>query len=441
MFKQILISSKLTRILLYTLIFFQPFTFFNGFRMVGLYGLLLVLILRLAVGQEKINFRDWTSGAFAALIAWALVSSIASPYPAESLNAMRKDLLPLVIIFLATTIEFKSFNELKPLLWVAVSSFCVVTGLSFAELVNVGFNWQDFHTLTLTTKSFAAGFANNGGFYLPFIAAWILSAEDSRWKKLLGGLTVALGIILVIAYDSRTALVAIPFAILSSLILNRRLKMLLLVAVAFIVSLSLMLAVNPNESVSQRFRSLSNTETFTTNTGLSGRLGIWTGVVQLIKDRPVLGYGCGWKKLSWAVRDSGYPEEWKKTAPDSYHYFITATKLRYGEVNPHNLLLQISFEIGVTGLVIFLWLWGTVMFKLGWLIRKPVSANNRTFALASIGILITYAMFNVTNGFWGGVYGNMMIFLMAIIWISYHEEKGKTLPASKNSPHPHIDAT
>jgi O-antigen ligase len=437
--KQTLISSKLTRILLYTLIFFQPFTFFNGFRTVGLYGLLLVLALRLAVGQEKINFRDWTSGAFAALIAWALVSSIASPYPAESLNAMRKDLLPLVIIFLATTMEFKSFNELKPLLWVAVSSFCVVTGFSFAELVNVGFNWQDFHTLTLTTKSYAAGFANNGGFYLPFIAAWILSAEDSRWKKLLGGLTVALGIILVIAYDSRTALVAIPFAILSSLILNRRLKMLLLVAVAFIVALSLMLTVNPSESVSKRFRSLSNTETFTTNTGLSGRLGIWTGVVQLIKDRPVLGYGCGWKKLSWAVRDSGYPEEWKKTAPDSYYYFITATNLRYGEVNPHNLLLQISFEIGVTGLVIFLWLWGTVIFKLGWLVRKPVSANNKTFALASIGILIAYAMFNVTNGFWGGVYGNMMIFLMAVIWIGYHEEKGKALPASKNSPH--IDAT
>jgi O-antigen ligase len=163
-------------------------------------------------------------------------------------------------------------------------------------------------------------------------------------------------------------------------------------------------------------------------------MGIWTGVLQLVKDRPILGYGCGWKKLPWAVRDSGYSEKWKDTDPAAYYYFITATKLQYGEVNPHNLPLQIAFEIGITGLVLFLWLWGTVMFKLGWLVRHPVSKNNRSFALASIGILIAYAMFNVTNGFWGGVYGNMMIFLMAIIWVVYHEEKANAPLANKNSP-------
>lgn len=69
------------------------------------------------------------------------------------------------------------------------------------------------------------------------------------------------------------------------------------------------------------------------NQGLRNRLGVWKSAIDIVKERPFIGYG---------------------------------------KVNPHNLMLQIIFEIG---LIIFLWLWITVIIeiiKLGFLNCNPV---------------------------------------------------------------------
>jgi O-antigen ligase len=414
--------TRAFRFFLYVLVFLQPFNHFNALRIISLYGLLFLFLLRVVKYRERIGFSDPTVIGLGALAAWSFVSSVLGPYPLESLNAMRKTLIVEVLLFLAIFLEFRTLRELKPLLWVAVSGFSVVTGAAFLELAGTGFRFQDFLTLTRETRAFAAGYANSAGFYLPFVVMWLAALADGErpWKRWIGYATIALGIVLVVAYDSRTALVAVPLAILLILLLNGRLKALGVGAVVIAALLSATVLLKPDARVADRFHSLTKGQTYVTNTGLSGRLGIWTGVWQLIQDRPWLGYGYGWKKLAWVVRDSGYPAQWKTSAPDSYDYFVQITKLRYGAVNPHNLPLQIMFEIGLVGLALFLWLWGTVISRLPALIRRGDS-EARGVAFGALGILAAYALYNVTNGFWGGIYGNMMMVLMAVVCVAHRQ--------------------
>ena len=59
-----------------------------------------------------------------------------------------------------------------------------------------------------------------------------------------------------------------------------------------------------------RYSSLSSHETYTTNQGLSQRISVWQGTIDVIKDRPFLGYGYGWKKLATVINENNFAEYW-----------------------------------------------------------------------------------------------------------------------------------
>ena len=427
-------TSKLLRLFLYILIFFQPFNRFNSFREIAFYGLMLLFILKTFKDKAvHIDFRDITIVALSLLAGWSVLASIFSPYPLDSLNALRKNLLVQSLIFLVIITEFKSYNELRTLFRIVAVSFTIVTLASIAEnfldLINLNMNLNALQSKR-THKMFIGGYANNATFYLPFIAVWLTSLKKVPWEKWIGLITIFLGLLTVFAYNARAAISIIPLTILLILFLSKKFKLLVTAAIIlafFFASVftsvkSDILLQSKDQSLSDtllqsKYQSLSDLESFTKN----GRWLLWEGTLHIIKERPITGYGYGWKKMAFVIDDLKLMEYWKRDFPDIYGFMFKPDKNRYGNINPHNLLLQIVFEIGLIGIILFLWLWTTVILKILKTASEKRQSDGKTFVLCSLGVIVSYALINIPNGYWEEAYGNMIFMFIASIFVIHKQ--------------------
>jgi len=413
--------SRILRIFLYALIFLQPFNYFNTLREISFYCMLFFFSLKLVKEKEniKIDFKDSTIIAIGILAVWSFIVSILGPYPIESINSLRKNLLIELVIFFVIITEFKTLQELKPLFLTVITSFFLVSILSIFERNPLEF--FNFHLLNKTHKMFYGGYANHATFYLPFIVCYILAFKKLKWDKYLAISTLILGILLVFFYNSRTTLIAIPTSIFIIFLLLKKYKILIFSFLIFIICIFML--ISSKSDYFSKYKTLINPKTYITNQGLSNRLGVWKGALDIIKERPLIGYGYGWKKMAWVINDLNLTEYWKKYRIDSYNYYVIESHLSYGRVNPHNLVIQIIFEVGIIGLIIFLWMWISVIIKiikLGFLNNNSI-IEIKNFAKGSLGILIAYGLINITNGFWQEVYGNLIFFFIASVLVIYRQ--------------------
>ena len=404
------------------LIFFQPFNRFNSFREIAFYGLLLLFIMKIFKNRAiHIDFRDKTIVAISLLVGWSILASILGPYLLDSLNALRKNLFVQMLIFLVIITEFKSYNELRTLFRIVAVSFTIVTLASIAEnfldLINLNMNLNALQSKR-THKMFIGGYANNATFYLPFIAVWLTSLKKVPWEKWIGLITIFLGLLTVFAYNARAAISIIPLTILLILFLSKKFKLLVTAAIilAFFFA-SVFMSVKSDTLLQPKYQSLSDLESFTKN----GRWLLWEGTLHIIKERPITGYGYGWKKMAFVIDDLKLMEYWRKDFPDIYGFMFKPDKNRYGNINPHNLLLQIVFEIGLIGLILFLWLWTTVILKILKTASEKRQSDGKTFVLCSLGVIVSYALINIPNGYWEEAYGNMIFMFIASIFVIHKQ--------------------
>ena len=177
----------------------------------------------------RIDFRDKTIVALSLLAGWSILVSILGPYPLDSLNALRKNLLVQSLIFLVIIAEFKSCKELRTLFRIVAVSFAIVTLASIAEnfldLINLNINFNELQSKR-THRMFIAGYASNATFYLPFTAAWLTARTKVPWEKWIGLITILLGFLTVFSYNSRAAIFIVPLAILIILFLSKKYRLL-----------------------------------------------------------------------------------------------------------------------------------------------------------------------------------------------------------------------
>jgi O-antigen ligase len=415
--------SRATRTLLYVLIFFQPFNHFNSFREISFYGVFLLLLIKLVRGGIKdIGLNDRTVTAICLLVGWSLLVSITGPYAGESLNAIRKNLFKETVIFLAVISEYKSLRELRPLFWTVVLSFAVVTCGSIVEnlIKGVGtINTMASDTWRQISDYFFARYPNNATFYLPFTALWLVSIKEPARKRWIGIVTCIAGLALVFIYNARTPLIGIPLAIFLIVLLAKRYRLVLVFLIATVLSVSILFT--SKDADLSKYRSLADPRTYISDEGLTNRLGLWQVVIEFIQERPLTGYGYGWKKLAWLVQEKDSEEYWAERLPSARSYYVLDAKLEYGRVNPHNLPLQIIFEIGIVGFILFLWLWATVILKIIKTVRTAAAPETKTFMLSSFGLVLSYILINITNGFWQEAYGNMIFLFMASVYVIHRE--------------------
>ncbi|MDI6744522.1 MAG: O-antigen ligase family protein [Thermodesulfovibrionales bacterium] len=367
----------------------------------------------------RIDFRDKTIVALSLLAGWSILVSILGPYPLDSLNALRKNLLVQSLIFLVIIAEFKSCKELRTLFRIVAVSFAIVTLASIAEnfldLINLNINFNELQSKR-THRMFIAGYASNATFYLPFTAAWLTSLKKTPWEKWLGLITILLGFLTVFLYNSRAAIFIVPLAILIILFLSKKYRLLVTAVIIILTFCASTFFLSKSDTLS-KYKSLSDLETFSKNE----RWLLWEGTLHIIKERPITGYGYGWKKIALIAKDSKFQEYWKQHHPYIYSYYAKDASSSYGRVNPHNLILQIVFEIGLIGLILFLWLWTTIILKILKTASVKGQSDGKTFALCSLGVLVSYALINIPNGYWQEAYGNMIFLFIASISVIHRQ--------------------
>ncbi|MCX5717961.1 MAG: O-antigen ligase family protein [Nitrospirae bacterium] len=367
-----------------------------------------------------IDFRDKTIVALSLLVGWSILASILGPYPLDSLDALRKNLFVQMLIFLVIITEFKGYNELRTLFRIVAVSFAIVMLASIAEnfldLINLNMDINALQSKR-THKMFIAGYASNASFYLPFIAVWLTSLKKVPWEKWLGLITILLGLLTVFVYNSRVAIFIIPSTILLILFLSKKYKLLITAVIIFTFCASIVFLSKSDMLSQSKYQSLSDLETFSKNE----RWVLWEGTLHIIKERPLTGYGYGWKKMAYVIDDLKLMEYWRKNFPDIYNFMFKPNKDRYGSINPHNLPLQIVFEIGLIGLFSFLWLWTTVILKILKTVSVKGQSDGKTFALCSLGVIVSYALINILNGYWQEAYGNMIFMFIASIFVIHRQ--------------------
>ncbi len=408
---------QLTLGLWWVLLFIQPFEKFVAVKYLMMVGLLIAavpLALRAEI-RQRLRSRNIILGLALAIVVWCIAVSAASPYPADSLHALPRDLLLQAELLLVGGLLVTGPKQARTALWMIMAGFAAVSLLSAVEVAS----YLKDHALSegqipRSHKSFWGGYATMAGFCLPLIIAFAVSTASGIQQRVLLGILCLLGVVLTGLYGSRSPLLVVAIAVIVLFGLLRAWKALAVVFLLMALGVG-WVATQSNLGYLEKYRSLAQADTYVTNQGLSLRLDVWSGVIELIEARPVLGYGYGWKKLAWAINDGGYAERWKATDPGKSAYFLgEETAASYGKVNPHNYFLQVAFEIGIPGLLLVLAFWLAVFWQgLKGIVRGPL--EHQRLRVVILTTLLAYLLSNFANGFWVGGLANMACALVGIL--------------------------
>ena len=391
----------------YSLIFLQPFNQFGALRILFTWATLVCL-----AGDWKSNPKGSLAGHLlapriaAALALWAIIVSALGPYPLDSLHSLRRDLLVQTVMLLAALRYIHSPAEAWRMISVAIAGFAAVSLASTGEVITFWVQNGIGLWVERNHSSFWGGYASTGSLMIPLLLGWLLLAPKGRVTTAGGWTLVCLAISLVFLYGARTPFLAAGGAVLLLLVLLKRWQGVLiasLIAVTFSAAIQ-MAPLGPLE----KYRSLLDSDTYVTNSGLSQRLSVWEGCWQIIIDRPLTGYGYGWKKLAWAINDKEIAEHWLAERPDIADYYLSNGKASYGKVNPHNYFLQVMFEIGVVGLLLAIAFWIAVV-RDGTRLLGKAQSTTRDLSVCLVATLSAYALANVTNGLWVGSLANLSL--------------------------------
>ena len=415
--------------LLFIYIFFQPFNHFAGIRNTAFFFMLPLFLIKLGrkgIGHackgfnSKINWKDSTMTALFILLIVILVSIFFSNYIIDSLNAFRKNFFYQLVVFFVILTEFRDIEKLRALLGAVVLSFVTLTIIIFIK--NPPSNLLNILEAKADRETFLSGYALNAAFYIPFTLGYIFSMKDRIvfrgifWIMLLAEFTLVW-----LYYSSRTTLIAILISTVVIIAMSKRYKMLAIIIVFFLVIGGITYFKKPE--LIDRYKTLLSFQTYTNNVGLSGRGYIWKGTIDIIKDRPIIGHGYGWKKLALVTRDGGYLERWKEKWPETCAAcdYLGAG---YGKANPHNLVLQILFEVGILGLSAFVLFWVTICVKVVKIIKSGTEDELNCFVkYGATGVLVAYSIVNMTNGLWEESYGIITFVLAAVILVIYEQTR------------------
>ncbi|QDX81579.1 hypothetical protein B9N43_10155 [Denitratisoma sp. DHT3] len=410
--------ERLGRGALQLLLFLQPFNQLGALRWLALVVLLGVLGALALRGVRRRAVRLPASPAVRIallLLGWMLLVSVCGPYPADSLVAMRQDLLMQGALFVAALVLVRSAADAWRLVLAALAGFALLSALSVGDAATL-ISARGLGDREYAHDSWWSGYGNKGGYYLPLLLGWLLTRAQGRWWRAGGAALLVVGIALVALYGSRSPLLASAGGALALLLFCRG-RRLALRGGLVIGAVFLAIVLSP---LGDRFNydSLLSSQTYVTNEGLSLRLSVWDGAWQVIRERPWTGYGYGWKKLAWAINDGGFAQRWR-AAPDLAAYYLPTQGLAsYGRVNPHNYFLQVLFEIGAVGLLLVAAFWLALIREGLPLLRRartPGSDAVSAFVATVFATLLTYLAANFTNGYWSGGLANLSLALAAAL--------------------------
>lgn len=367
--------------------------------------MLLTTLFALFKGTIRLPWRSPIVLTFTAFVATLATSSALSPYWQESLTPLRREVLPMTLCFVLligwSGSQLSARQRITGIAGAIVAAYLVRTLLAFVDLARQGLH-HNVYTINKSQAAFFDYFAVDSTLAFPILLSVILYVSMNRWVKVLLIAMAMLALVLVGLSGVRTAVFCIAIVALMQLLpwLWRH-KVKAAAAIVIVTLASTVLFGSKLQEIAPRYASIFSMETYKKDVSMVERYVIWGSVLEMVSERPTLGYGLGWQKMHDIATTHGYIDKWAQSDSELDQWAVRYYKVGRGAANPHNLTMQMLFESGGLGLATYLAL---LLATLGaaWGLRRR-AYNDRVvqwFVPTLLCYGVAYFLINITNGIW-----------------------------------------
>jgi len=363
----------------------------------------------------------------------ALIASVFGMTPIGDLNRFKGELLIPFILFLITATEFKNLEKIKGLFSVLIIAFAVYTLLALLESSQYGLRyfWDKTHREQYYWLD--TGYWQRGAIIFPVILGLLLLLKN-KWLRLSLGALAVTEFAIIYVYRSFAVLIGTCSVLLLWALFTRpkkyRLYMAGLICLVLVISGSLLYSMKDNPAVSEyrdKLGKLSNIQAEIGSEGsFSNRFPFWKAAVDIIKDKPLLGYGWGMKKFQKLVQQEKFLNYWQVNEPYVYK-LITEYKDVY--FPPHNMFIEIAVQSGFLGLAAFV---SFILVYAVYLVKKILhSGSDMEYNFSAIligGVLISFVIINLMNNELGNISGKILFVVLGAGMGSRSEMPGRLKP-------------
>ena len=390
-------AGTLVRLLLYSVLIFAPLA--RG----GVQDWAVAVIQMLVLAAAGVYLVDsawrwewrWNrtalDGPLLAMFGLALVSTLFSAYPPASWRAMW--LLATYLLFYGLAAQvFDSRRRRRELVWVVFGLTGFLTAIGFVKLFSPAWVplwvypdiWMDH------SNRMSASFGNPNHFAaflemaLLLMIAWIGACRTSG-GKMTAWLFVAVGLVALVLTLSRGGWCGFAAGLVWMLALRLRRKASwkpVVLGVGFgCVLLMMILAGTPTTERAETMKA------GTENMSLGMRMAAWKGVVEMVREAPVLGFGPGTFSMVFP--------QYQPAGLGARFYFA------------HNDWLEFAAELGIGFLILLAWLFGRLLLG-GWRASLRHSRVRKAIGIGASAAVVALWVHGVAdfslqipgNGFW-----------------------------------------
>lgn len=359
-------------------------------------------------------------------VAISFISAVDSPYLIDSLQGFRKEYLPpLVVLLIASSIKQTPNERLHAatiFAWALLSGFVAKTILALWDgAINHPFIFSPYSNLEFVQKNglprYVSYYAVESTLYLSLAYSALLFLAKGWASRSVLALTLitSLGILLASGIRSAFAAAILGLSIISLAKLRTPRRVMGFSVFAIAVGASA-LYLGKGSTELTRYIELVKVERYSSQEGMSGRYPIWEGVSELVAQRPALGFGPGWQKIPLAAKDNGLITQWQSESSPYAQFKHQYFSLEQGQVNPHNLVMQVLFETGWLGLTAYIFMLGTFFWSAFTAGKKEQIELAQWLKVTILGYGAAFLVIDITNAF---LLHNTMVALMIIttlIW-------------------------
>ncbi len=360
--------------LLMALVLVLPFARARWTRSAILVVAAVLWVGRWALGGRPVWRRtplDWPIVCFTG---WALLSALASVRPLYSLEKFGQEPLSYFGLFYLVLVHVRSERDHRRILGTLAVGLAIMASYGLWE-------WsRPWHPPEEYIRSFTAGGTYIGAYLaatIPVAAAQTM--VGSRFCRAWWWLITGLGVLCVVPTYSRAAWAGVAISLIFLAVAAARwLWVPLLVAAAAGPAVF-------GSSVGTRFLALVSPAHMMADWGTMDRLPIWRYAMGRMFDHPLLGFGFG-RQIPRVPMGEGYA---------SGELVLRGSPLGYA----HNTFLDVGLQMGLVGLVLFLWLLVAVLVALWRAWREAPAGYPRAVAAGILAMALAFPVRAMTNNY------------------------------------------
>ena len=363
-----------------------------------LFGLLLLFLLKIL--QDRKFDRELlihpVSLAIYLNLFWILMTSLTSTMPVVSVKFLLARIWFVVALYFLTARIFSDGRKMEQYVWLYLIPFLAV--IFYAISRHWGYGLLDKQAAHYVVSPFYNDHTSYGAaiaIYLPFVVLFAFGSHYSMKVRRISWIVLGIMIIAFVLSYSRAAWVSMvgAFVVWGMIKLKVRFQPIFITSIALIVfvfsfqtQIVMYLERNSDESSSNLMEHVSSISNISSDASNLERINRWSCALRMFKDKPVFGFGPGTYMFQYG--------------PYQLNKERTIISTNAGDLgNAHSEYLGALSESGVLGMLTYLLILITVLYKGVHAYTRLDNRRMKSLVLAALTGLVTYYIHGFLNNF------------------------------------------